>query len=94
MRAVLPNKVFAVVVKIVAKYVGPDAPKEIDIKDVKVFACFEEVTTTVTTTPEATTTITTTTRVTPTTTTVTSVQTTTLPAPTTTGMFFNPVFRF
>ncbi|ELT94931.1 hypothetical protein CAPTEDRAFT_204807, partial [Capitella teleta] len=83
-RAVLPNKVFAVVVKIVAKYVGPDAPKEIDIKDVKVFACFEEVTTTVTTTPEATTTITTTTRVTPTTTTVTSVQTTTLPAPTTT----------
>ena len=85
MRALLPSKIFAVVVKIVPTYEGADTPKEIDIDYVKVFACFEEVTTTVTTTPEATSTVTTTTRVTPSTTRVTSVQTTTLPAPTTTG---------
>lgn len=83
-RAVLPNKVFAVAVKIIAK-AAEDAPEEIGINYVKVFACFEEVTTVVTTTPEATTTTTTTRRVTPTTTTTTTVQTTTLPPATTAG---------
>jgi len=83
-RAKLPKKVFATVLKIVAR-AAPDAPETIAIKNLRVFACFEEVTTTVTTTPTATTTSTTTTRVTPTTTTLTTVQTTTLaPATTTT----------
>jgi hypothetical protein len=83
-RAVLPNKVFAVAVKIIVK-AAEDAPEETAINYVKVFACFEEVTTVVTTTPEATTTTTTTRRVTPTTTTSTTVQTTTLPPATTAG---------
>ena len=90
-RAKLPNKVFATIVKIVVR-AAPDAPETIEIQTVRIFACFEEVTTTVTTTPSATTTVTTTTRVTPTTTTTTTVQTTTLaPATTTTtGKATNP----
>ena len=77
-RAVLPDKVYATVVKIVL-VATPDSPAEFTVDECKVFACFEEEVTTTTTTPVETTTQKTTTTFTSSATTVTTVQTTVRP---------------
>ena len=77
-RAVLPDKVYATIVKIVL-VATPDSPAEFTVDAAKVFACFEEEVTTTTTTPVETTTQKTTTAYTPTATTVTTVLTTVRP---------------
>jgi hypothetical protein len=78
-RAVLPAKIYATIVKIVL-VATPESPEKFTVDDVKVFACFEEEVTTTTTTPVETTTQKTTTSYTPTATTVTTVQTTIRPS--------------
>lgn len=88
-RALLPDKIFAVVLKVVL-IVGPEGPEDLEVKQIEIFACFEEESTTVTTTTQGTTTtMTTTTKVTPTTTSVTTVETTTVPATTFTGICYS-----
>jgi len=77
-RAVLPDKVYATVVKIVL-VATPESPEKFTVDEAKVFACFEEEVTTTTTTPVETTTQKTTTTFTSTATTVTTVQTTVRP---------------
>ena len=77
-RAVLPDKVYATIVKIVL-VATPDSAAEFTVDAAKVFACFEEEVTTTTTTPVETTTQKTTTAYTPTATTVTTVLTTVRP---------------